>query len=306
MHPAEVARQLDQWLPEKGGGEVAFYGGTFTMLPDSLQSEFLAAVTPFVLQGRVAGVRVSTRPDAVSCATAQRLVRGRVLTVELGCQSFDEGVLARCHRGHGSEAATIAVSALRGEGLSVGLQLMPGLPGGDREEAIRSLDAALALSPDFIRLYPAVVPCGTLLAEWYRSGHYRPLPLDEAVEWCAELFWRCRRAGTPVARLGLQSTAALDSGDVLVAGPYHPAFGHMVRSHLWWRALNRWARTTGETRVEVALADLSDALGQRRRNIDLLRREFGHFSIISRPNLPRESLSLGSERFTLQELSAYV
>jgi len=234
-----------------------------------------------------------------------RLARGGVSTVELGCQSFDAAVLARCQRGHGPEAAAVAVSALREAGLSVGLQLMPGLPGGDRNEAIRSLEAALALAPDFIRLYPTVVPQGTLLAEWYDSGNYRPLALDEAVDWCAEMLWRCRRAGMPVARLGLQSTAALDSGSVLVAGPYHPAFGQLVRSRLWWSALSRWTQLTGETRVEVAAADLSDALGHRRCNLDQLCRDFGQFSIVRRTDLARESLALGSERFTLQELATY-
>lgn len=304
-HPDAVAAELDHRLPSKGGGEVAFYGGTFTLLPAPLQSAFLDAVSPFVRQGRVAGVRISTRPDAVCRAVALRLADSGVTTVELGCQSFDAAVLARSLRGHGPKAAALAVSALREAGLSVGLQLMPGLPGGDREEAVRSLEAALALAPDFIRLYPTVVPYGTLLAEWCRTGRYRPLPLEEAVDWCAELLWRCRRNGTPVVRMGLQSTTALDSGDALLAGPYHPAFGQLVRSRLWWRALNRWARLTGERRVEVTFSDLSDAHGHRRSNLDRLCRGYGHFSIIPRSHLPRESLSLGSRRFTLQELCAY-
>jgi histone acetyltransferase (RNA polymerase elongator complex component) len=303
--PAAVAELLEGWLPQAGGGEVAFYGGTFTLLPEALQNAYLAVVAGFRRAGRVAGVRVSTRPDAVCVESAARLAAGGVTTVELGCQSFDAGVLARSGRGHGPEAGAEAVTALRQAGLSVGLQLMPGLPGGDREEALASLESALALRPDLIRLYPAVVPCGTLLADWFRRGVYQPLSLDEAVDWCADLLWRCRQAGVAVARIGLQSTPGLDDGTALVAGPYHPAFGQLVRSRLWLRALLRGAGLTGGRQAVVAPADLADALGHRRRNLDALRRRFADFSIVSRPHLARESLLLGDAQFTLQELSAH-
>lgn len=303
--PADVSRELAQCLPVRGDGEVAFYGGTFTLLPEALQSAYLDVVTPFITSDRVAGIRVSTRPDAVTADVASRLRDRGVTTVELGCQSFSDKVLHLSGRGHGPEEAVTAVAGLRSAGLAVGLQLMPGLPGADRAEAFCSLDRALALKPDFLRIYPVVVLRDTFLAEWYRSGTYRPLALEEAVDWCAAMLWLCRRARTPVIRLGLQATPELDCGEALVAGPYHPAFGQLVRSRLWHRALEQGATLTGVRQAAVHPSDLADALGHRRVNLEELRRCFGAFSIKPLPVLPREGLVMGDHGFNLQDLAAY-
>lgn len=292
-------------LPVKGEGEVAFYGGTFTLLPGEEQKAYLSAVAPFIHQGRVSGIRVSTRPDAIPPGMAEQLTVSGVTTVELGCQSFSAEVLDRAGRGHDPSAASKAVSRLRGAGLKVGLQLMPGLPGGDRQEAISSLESALALAPDFLRIYPTVVVRGTPLEDAWRDGSYRPLEIEAAVDWCAEMLWRCRRADIPVIRLGLQGTPELDSGEALVAGPYHPAFGQLVRSRLWLRALERGAATAGEIRAGVHPADLSDALGHKRGNQVELRRRFVDFTIVSNPGLLRERFTLGEQNFSLMELASY-
>lgn len=303
--PGEVASALGGMLPSRGDGEAAFYGGTFTLLPEALQRAYLGAVSPFVRAGRVAGMRVSTRPDALSSAAVALLRDAGVTTVEVGCQSFSSEVLERSGRGHGPDAAGGAVARLREAGLAVGLQLMPGLPGGCRREAIDSLCRAIDLRPDFLRIYPTVVLKGTPLEDAYRAGSYRPLDLDGGVELCAELLWRCRRSGMPVIRLGLQGTPGLDGGEEWVAGPYHPAFGQLVRSRLWRRALERAAVASGQHRVLVHPADLADAMGHRRANLDFLRERFGAFRIEPAPQLSRECLVVGERCCSLDDLAGY-
>jgi len=302
---AEVAERLDQLLPRSGDGEVAFYGGTFTMLPWALQAAYLQAATPFIRAGRVGGVRISTRPDAVSTGTAEWLAGQGVSTVELGCQSFSAQVLELSGRGYGPLEAGTAVSRLRGAGLRLGLQLMPGLPGGDRREALDSLAAALKLKPDFLRIYPTVVLRGTALARLYAAGNYRPLDLEEAVDCCAEMLWRCEQARVAVIRMGLQAVPELDQGQLLVAGPYHPSFGQLVRSRLWLRALIRGRQLTGASSASIHPSDMSDALGQRRGNLTELQRRFGVFCFEPQPSLPRGMLQLGGKLFSRQILSAF-
>jgi len=301
----EVAGLLDQLLPVGGGGEVAFYGGTFTLLPREKQAAYLEAAAPFVRAGRVGGVRISTRPDAVSAGTAEWLADQGVTTVELGCQSFSAKVLELSGRGHCSLAAGAAVSCLRSAGIRFGLQLMPGLPGGDRSEALASLTSALLLGPDFIRIYPTVVLRGTALARLYAAGAYRPLELEEAVDCCAEMLWRCEEARVPVIRMGLQATPELDDARLLVAGPYHPAFGQLVRCRLWLRALIRGRQLTGAPRAGVHPSDMSDALGHRRGNLLEMQRRYGAFDFEPQPTLPRGVLRLGGELFSRQILSAF-
>lgn len=275
------------------------------MLPAAQQQAWLEAVAPFIRSGRVAGIRVSTRPDALPPGSAEWLAGLGVTTVELGCQSFSAEVLRLAGRGHDELAAAEAVCRLRCAGLAVGLQLMPGLPGGDRAEAMASLAGALALAPDFLRIYPTVVLHGTGLARLYLAGRYCPVGLDEAVDWCAEALWRCRQAGMPVIRLGLQATPELDGGGALLAGPYHPAFGQLVRSRLWLRALTRGIALTGARQVGVNPVELADAIGHRRGNFAELQRRFDDFTLEPKPDLPLGHLALGGQDFLLMNLSAY-
>ncbi|ABA88650.1 radical SAM domain iron-sulfur cluster-binding oxidoreductase [Syntrophotalea carbinolica DSM 2380] len=304
--PAQVSQQLDSMLPLCGDGEVAFYGGSFTLLDASLQLEYLRCVSPYIAAGRVSGVRISTRPDACGFDVVARLAALGVTTVELGCQSFSARVLEKAARGHGPQAARDAVGLLRDAGIRIGLQLMPGLPGGSLEEARYSLACALDLRPDFLRIYPTVVIAGTDLEILWRQGEYIPWTLEEAVELCAELMWHCHRVGMPVIRIGLQASVELDTGDAVVAGPYHPAFGQLVRSRIWRRALESVASQTGERQVDVAFADLSDALGHRRSNIDYLKRRFGSFEIVAKGAPARQNFVVKGHNYDMMSKACYL
>ncbi len=300
----QVASELSAMLASGAGGQVAFYGGTFSALPGPLQEEYLQAVAPFLSQGRVSGIRISTRPDALGACQIDRLKRWGVATVEIGVQSFCDSVLEKVCRGHDSAAVAPAVRRLRAAGMEVGIQLMPGLPGGSRREALASLRQALALKPDFLRIYPAVVLRGTPLADRHRSGAYRPFALEEAVDCCAEMSWICSRAGVPVVRVGLQATPALDSGGGVLAGPYHPAFGQLVRSRLWRRALDR-AATLGAALVHVHPADAADAIGHRRDNMQYLKKKHARFEIKPSPGTQRGHLAFGGRSHATLDLAAF-
>ena len=270
--PGEVSRLLEQIIPGAGLDQVAFYGGSFTALPVPLQNEFLAAVHPYILAGQVGGIRLSTRPDRLSHECAERLKNFGVETVELGCQSFSEEVLLASGRACRVAAHTTAVNLLRDAGLTVGVQLMPGLPGAVDGEACVSLQKALLLKPDFLRIYPTLVLSGTRLATDWRAGRYLPLSLERAVEVCADMALLSHAAGIPVLRFGLQASAELDSGAVL-AGPYHPAFGELVQSCLWLRAIVQLTEEGGAQVVQVHPRDLSAVIGQRRSNLQRLQQQ---------------------------------
>lgn len=304
--PAQISQQLAAILPTHGHGEVAFYGGSFTLLDGTLQRDYLACVAPFIRNGQVAGIRISTRPDACDSEVVARLKMAGVTTVELGCQSFSSEVLHLSQRGHGPLDAEVSVAQLRNNGMRVGLQLMPGLPGGSFDEARYSLSQALRLQPDFLRIYPTVVLAGTALEYFWRQGDFVPLTLDEAVELCAELLWHCRKADMPVIRLGLQSSHELDSGSAVIDGPYHPAFGQLVRSRLWRRALETAATESAKRQVHVAFADLSDALGHRRANVDYLLQRFGSFDIVAKDGLARETFVMDGRHCDVMSQACYL
>ena len=281
-----VGRWLETVLPEQGAGEVAFYGGTFTSLPEEQQTLYLDTATCHIASGRVSGIRISTRPDALDARTLARLSDAGVTTVEIGCQSFNDVILANSRRGHTAVDNLSSVQACQAAGFRVGVQLMPGLPGGDGEEAIRSLQQAIALKPSFLRIYPTVVVEGTGLAELWRAGDFTPWSLAQAIELCADMLLFCRKYALPIIRLGLQSDPQLEEN--LLDGPYHPAFGQLVRSRLWRRALSHAGRHGNNFTVNPS--DLSDALGHRGENRDWLKQVDPHINISADQSVARESL----------------
>ena len=192
--------------------------------------ELLEAVAPFIKQGFFRSIRVSTRPDALDEKRLEAMKDYGVLTVELGAQSMDDHVLSLSKRGHTAEDTAGAVQALKRYGFRVGIQLMPGLP-GDSEKKFRStISQVIDLHPDMARLYPALVIRGTELAKWYGESRYQPLGLEEAVEICMESCIRLEAEGIPVIRIGLMSSPSLLEDGQIVAGPWHTAFGFLVRS----------------------------------------------------------------------------
>lgn len=277
--------------------EVAFYGGTFTALPMPDQEALLGALQPLLESGAVRSLRLSTRPDAVDAAAASFLKGMRVATVELGVQSMDEEVLALAGRGHGAADTERAVLALRQEGISVGIQLMPGLPGDTPERSLASLERTLSLAPSFLRIYPTLVISGTELARLYAEGSYPPLSLEQAVTLCKRMLVAARRAGVPVVRMGLQPTAELESPGVILAGPYHPAFGQLVESELCFDLMSLLASGLPPgSRVSLGAPPgrVSDLVGQRRVNLARLKELHGVevTAVREDPSLPPDAVSL--------------
>ena len=91
----------------------------------------MATASRFVASGQVAGIRISTRPDALDDKCLARLQAYGVTTVEIGCQSFNDSVLTAAGRGHTATDSASAVRRCLKAGFQVGVQLMPGLPRGD-------------------------------------------------------------------------------------------------------------------------------------------------------------------------------
>jgi len=305
--PPRIESSLADMIPEdgQGEGEIAFYGGTFTLLPLAEQEALLNLALGYVDRGLVSGIRVSTRPDALEAHQVEFLTSHAVTTVEIGAQSFDDRVLKAAGRGHDASCTLDAVERLRKSGVKVGLQLMPGLPGGSFDEALFSLLTAFEARPDFLRIYPTVVFPGTELESLWRRGLYRPWSLNEAVDICADMLKECRRHSMPVIRLGLQQVASLEHGGV-AAGPHHPAFGQLVRSRLWLRALMRLLSPLKNKvqpfRVRVSKADLGDILGHRRTNIEKLRSLVPGLVFETSSDLRREHLTVADQVFYLDSL----
>lgn len=210
--------------------EIAFYGGTFTNLPLPLQERLLSWAGAYMGPGRVDALRLSTRPDALSEAQMEGLLARGVKTIELGIQTLNDAVLTLINRGHSRKQAIQALTWLKKYPVRTGVQLMVGLPGDSSPGFLETVEEVRALKPDMVRLYPTLIFADTPLAQWWAEGRYSPLALEEALSLCRRALDLFESAGIPVIRMGLQDHAGMNRANGLLDGPFHPAFGSLVRS----------------------------------------------------------------------------
>lgn len=228
---AQIQRWL-QWLRPSKANEAAFYGGSFTGLDMDLQKQLLALTDELLEQGIIGSVRLSTRPDYINAEVLSLLREHRVELVELGVQSLDDAVLQRAERGHDAEAVYTAHKLLKEYGFQTGIQLMVGMPGQDFASVQDTAAMVAQLRPDIARIYPLLVIKDTPLAHSYEQGAFVPLSLEEAVEQSAYLYKTLTQAGIKVIRIGLQPDEELCAAGNIVAGPFHPAMGELVKSRV--------------------------------------------------------------------------
>ena len=250
--------------------EIAFFGGSFTAIDAALQIELLETAHVYIQDGRVQGIRISTRPDCIDEEILHRLKTYGVTAVELGVQSTNDDVLRRCKRGHTRADVFAGAEMVRAAGFDLGLQMMPGLPGDSAERTMQTVTDIVSLKPVCVRIYPTLVIADSPLYDMYNCGEYVPLPLEQAVELCAAAYAVFSQNGIEVLRMGLMASESLESG--IAAGPYHPAFGELVESRLYigkiLRALDGYS---GGAVLRVHPRELSKAIGNRRCNIEYVK-----------------------------------
>ena len=98
--------------------EIAFFGGSFTAIPEKEQNALLEAVQPFLAMEGVTGIRISTRPDCITPEILQRLQQFHVTAIELGAQSMQDVVLQNNHRGHTAQDVRNAAKSVGANGRS--------------------------------------------------------------------------------------------------------------------------------------------------------------------------------------------
>lgn len=235
-----VRRQIQTYTAGRIGErhwEAAFYGGSFTAIPEALQEELLRPAYAALQTGTIQAIRCSTRPDCITDTVLDRLQAYGLTIVELGVQSMDDAVLTRAKRGHTAADVVAATALLRARGFVVGHQLMPGLPGEDWQSLALTTERICQLQPDISRIYPVVVIEQTELADLYRSGQYQPLSIAEGIRRAAFMKQAFLQRGIHVIRTGLQATTDLDDGTQVLAGSYTPAMGELVDTYRYGQIL---------------------------------------------------------------------
>ena len=295
---------IGTFLNYKGGKrnrvQIGFYGGNFLGLETGIIKKLLSAATGYVKNGLVESIRFSTRPDTIDDYNLDIVEKFPVSAIELGVQSMDDAVLTAAKRGHTSSDTINAVSLIKKRNFKTGIQMMIGLPGDDESRSLYTAHRISELFPDFVRIYPTVVLAGSPLAVLYKKGKYVPLSLEEGVSITKKVYLVFKENNIKVIRMGLQATEDLREGTSVLAGPYHPAFGHLVYSEIFLDniigVLKSESVLSEEISIRVHPKNVSELRGLKNGNIRKIKSFFDIKSVrvVPDPFLPSDGFVINS------------
>jgi elongator complex protein 3 len=134
---------------------------------------------------RCIGLTVETRPDWFRLQHADQVLKLGATRVELGIQTIFDDVLYKMNRGHTVFDSISATRIAKNCGFKVCYHMMPGLPGSNFNNDIKSFKTIFEdknFKPDMIKIYPTLTIKGAELYSLWKKHEYKPLSNDEAVE----------------------------------------------------------------------------------------------------------------------------
>ena len=271
IHSLPSERDVDEAVERAGeimpDAEIAFFGGSFTAIERDYMLTLLRAAYKYVKSGKVRGIRVSTRPDAIDGEILLVLRDYGVTSIELGAQSMDEAVLEANRRGHTPDDVKKASRLISSAHFELGLQMMTGLYMSDDEKDVDTAMSICRLHPATVRIYPTIVFKNTYLGKLFTDGKYMPQTLEAAVNLSVKLIDIFEKNIIKVIRTGLHT---IDEENYL-SGPWHPAFRELCDNLRYYNsALEKIEQSGGrESRYVIYTAKgcISKMTGQRRCNI---------------------------------------
>lgn len=252
--------------------EVAFYGGSFTGIDESIQRELLSIPLKYKNKNKIHGIRLSTRPDYIDENILNLLKEYKVDTIELGVQSLADDVLKKSGRGHNSQQVYDASQLIKKYDFNLGLQMMIGLIGDSKEKSIYTAKEFIKLEPYCVRIYPTLVIRDTYLEKLYKEQRYEPLSLNEAVNISRDLLMLFEYYNIHVIRVGLQPTENITLGKDVIAGPFHPSFRQLVESSIYRLILDNFLDNHKELiknniiKIKTNKKNISNIVGQKSSN----------------------------------------
>ena len=281
--------------------EISFFGGTFTAIREEKQRELLKVAKEYKEKGLIDKIRMSTRPDYINDYILSYLKDYLVDIIELGVQSLDDDVLKAAGRGHSSLDVLNASKLIKKYDITLGHQIMPGLPKDTFEKDIESVKKSIGMKPDIIRLYPSLVIKDTPMEEMYLQGTYKPYTLMEAVEICEKLNRLYEEANINVIRMGLQPTENIAEGKDVIAGPFHPAFRELVEGYKISKDIRKKIAKEKQGTITINSKDLSKLYANRKMFFNKLINEGYRINVITSDKIKRGEFIIKSGEINEKE-----
>lgn len=146
-------------------------GGTPSTLPADDLEGMIADIRAAFTIPTDSEVTVEANPGDFTPDFLAAIRRAGVNRLNIGVQSFDDGILTLLGRRHDRARAFAAVAAARNAGVdNVGIDLIYGVPGQRMDPWLATLREAVSLSPDHLSCYQLTLEEGTPLAERCSRG----------------------------------------------------------------------------------------------------------------------------------------
>jgi putative oxygen-independent coproporphyrinogen III oxidase len=219
-----AARVLGRDAPEVSTIYVG--GGTPTLLPPDDLGRLITAVRDRFGLAEDAEVTTESNPESIDAAGLGRLRELGFNRISFGMQSAVPHVLATLDRTHSPGRPQQAVAEAKAAGFAnTSLDLIYGTPGETADDWQRSLDAALAASPEHVSAYALIVEDGTRLAARVRRGELPMTDDDDLSDKYLMAEERFAAAGLTAYEVSNWSTS--------VATRCQHNLGYW-RGHSWW------------------------------------------------------------------------
>lgn len=208
--------------------ELAFFGGTFSALPEKEFNTALNFIEKLKKQNKIQYARCSTRPDACSLERLEKMKDKGIDTIELGVQSFSNIALTASNRGYTKDCIFQACENVQRKNFALGIQLLPNLPRQSESDFLEDIYLSIRIKPDFMRFYPCLVVEGTKLEKMLRAQEHQVWSYNRTLELLAQALFMAWKANIPVIRIGVAPEESFYAK--VLAGVHHPSLGQSVQA----------------------------------------------------------------------------
>lgn len=177
--------QTKKKLHKKFGAEkflVYFQSFTNTYAPfDTLKTLYEKALS----FDDAIGLSIGTRTDSIEKEVLEYLAeksKEKEIWIEYGIQSVYDETLSRINRGHDVANVFEYIQLTRQYGIKVCAHLIFGLPNETQEMMLKSVEAAIALGVESIKIHPLYVVKRTALANDFKKGNFTPISKEEYID----------------------------------------------------------------------------------------------------------------------------
>ena len=157
-------------------------GGTPSILPIEHLEELMERIEETFELSPDCEVTLEANPGDLDKTYLTALRRTGINRLNIGVQSFDDGLLSFLGRRHTGKDALVAMETSRNAGFdNIGLDLIYGVPRQNMQGWMKTLDQALNFNPEHLSCYQLTLEPETLLGKSYREGMY--VTIDEDHEY---------------------------------------------------------------------------------------------------------------------------